>query len=164
MIDPLSMRWSSGLGCSEENALPVMPDFGKKCTTMVNGHFEAQKGTSAMVENMKASYCGEQQSLEERCDNRRHSHDVLTSLPLALHQNLDDFGISSYEEKKYRRHRTCNQRTPFSTPSDIKRNSSSREALSVKHTASRRKGSLIMRETEEESSVLMTETLTTTPR
>ncbi len=163
MIDPLSMRWSSGLGCSEENALSVMPGFGKKCTTTVDGHFEAQKGNSVVVENVKASYCGERQSLKERCD-RRHSHDVFTPLPLVLHQNLDDLGISSYEEKKYRRHRTCNQRTPFSIPSDIKRNSSSRGALSTKHAASKRKYSLIMRETEEESSVLMTETLTTTPR
>ncbi len=158
------MRLSSALGSSEEKAaLSLMPGFGEKCTTTVGGHFEAQKRTGAVAENVKAPYCGEpQSSIEERCDSRRYSStDVFTSLPLALHENLDGLDNVSFEEgKKSRRHRTCKQ-----IPSDTKRNSLPRAvALSAEHSASRRKCSLIIREPEE-SSVLMTETHnTSTPR
>ncbi len=165
--DPRSMRLSSVLESSEEKtALSLMPGgVGEKCTSTVGGHFEAQKRTGAVDESVKAHYCGEQQrSMEESCDNRRHSSstDVFTSLPLVLHENLNDVDNISFEEgKKSRRHRTYKQ-----IPSDTKRNSMPHvvAAPSAKHSASRRKSSLKMREPEE-SSVLMTETHnTSTPR
>ncbi len=141
MIVPLSMWQPSSLECSKEKDLSVMSGFDKKLTPTVDVHFEAQKGKRGSVvdENVNASYCGEQRSLKERCDNRQNSHDALTSLPSALYQNLgDDLGIiSSHEEKKYRRHRTCNQRAPFSTSSALKQNSSPCEALSAQHMESR---------------------------
>ncbi len=148
---PFPMQRLSGLGCSKESALSLMPGFDDKCnTTTVDGHFEAQKRTGAVAaENMKTPYCGEQQSLEERCHCRRYS--------------AGDLDISPFQEKKSRRHRMCKYRPPLSIPSDTKRNSLPCMAISMKHSALGKKGSLMLREPEN-SSVLMTQTLITTPR